>query len=48
VVTTAITSTGAFCLALVCFVLLTAWRTPPWAVVLVAAAGGLVLAAAGT
>ena len=48
VVTTAITSTGAFCLALVCFVLLTAWRTPPWGVVLVAAAGGLVLAALGT
>ncbi|WP_223269471.1 chromate efflux transporter [Frigoribacterium sp. ACAM 257] len=48
VATTAITSTGAFCLALVCFVLLTAWRTPPWAVVLVAAAGGLVLALLGS
>jgi chromate transporter len=47
VATTAITSTGAFCLALVCFVLLTVWRTPPWAVVLVAAGGGLVLAALG-
>jgi chromate transporter len=47
VVTTAITSTGAFCLALVCFVLLTEWRTPPWAVVLVAAVGGLVLTALG-
>jgi len=47
VATTAITSTGAFCLALVCFVLLTAWRTPPWGVVLVAAGGGLVLAAVG-
>jgi chromate transporter len=47
VVTTAITSTGAFCLALVCFVLLTAWRAPAWAVVLVAAASGLGLAAVG-
>ena len=47
VATTAITSTGAFCLALVCFVLLTVWRTPPWAVVLVAAAGGLVLSLLG-
>jgi chromate transporter len=47
VATTAITSTGAFCLALVCFVLLTAWRAPAWAVVLLAATGGLVLAALG-
>jgi chromate transporter len=47
VATTAITSTGAFCLALVCFVLLTAWRVPAWAVVLVAAAGGVVLAGLG-
>ncbi|KPG87443.1 chromate efflux transporter [Frigoribacterium sp. RIT-PI-h] len=44
VVTTAITGAGPFCLALVCFVLLVAWRTPPWAVVAVAAAGGLLLA----
>lgn len=44
VVTTAITGVGPFCLALVCFVLLVAWRTPPWAVVAVAAAGGLLLA----
>jgi chromate transporter len=47
VASTALTSTGAFCLALVCFVLLTAWRAPAWAVVLVAAVGGLVLAALG-
>jgi chromate transporter len=45
VATTAITGVGPFCLALVCFVLLVAWRTPPWAVVAVAAAGGLLLAA---
>ncbi|WP_396600238.1 chromate efflux transporter [Frigoribacterium sp. R86507] len=44
VATTAITGPGSFCLALVCFVLLVAWRTPPWAVVAVAAAGGLLLA----
>jgi chromate transporter len=45
VVTTAITGVAPFCLALVCFVLLVVWRTPPWAVVAVAAAGGLVLGA---
>jgi len=32
-----------FALALSCFVLLTAWKTPPWIVVLVAAAGGVAL-----
>lgn len=35
-------------LALACFTLLTAWRTPPWAVVLFAAAGGAALALLGT
>lgn len=33
----------AFVLALTCFVLLTAWKAPPWVVVLVAAAGGVLL-----
>ncbi|WP_258806279.1 chromate efflux transporter [Pseudarthrobacter sp. NS4] len=43
VFTTAITGPGPFCLGLVCFVLLIAWKTPPWAVVLVGAAGGVLL-----
>jgi len=33
-----------FLLALACFVLLTAWKTPPWIVVIVAATGGVALA----
>ncbi|MFG6445225.1 chromate efflux transporter [Microbacterium sp. P07] len=33
-----------FALALVCFVLLTSWRVAPWIVVLVGAAGGVLLA----
>jgi len=45
--TTAITGPGPFCLGLVCFVLLIAWKAPPWAVVLVGAAGGILLAFAG-
>ena len=44
VFTTAITGPGPFCLALVCFVLLIAWKAPPWAVVLVGAVGGVLLA----
>lgn len=40
----AIGGMGDFTLALACFVALTAWRAPPWAVVLIAAAGGVVLA----
>ncbi|WP_225310217.1 chromate efflux transporter [Microbacterium testaceum] len=44
VFTTAVTSAGAFLLAVVGFVLLTAFRVPAWAVVLVGAAGGVVLA----
>lgn len=44
VFTTAITGPGPFCLALICFVLLTAWHLPPWAVVLVGALGGPVVA----
>ncbi|WP_045729354.1 chromate efflux transporter [Pseudarthrobacter chlorophenolicus] len=45
--TTAVTGPGPFCLGLLCFVLLIAWKTPPWAVVLVGAAGGVLLALAG-
>ncbi|SDT53766.1 chromate transporter [Pseudarthrobacter equi] len=45
--TTAITGPGPFGLGLVCFVLLIAWKAPPWAVVLVGAAGGVLLALAG-
>lgn len=44
VFTTAITGPGPFALALVCFVLLVAWKLPPWVVVLVGAAGGILLA----
>lgn len=43
VFTTAITGPGPFALALACFVLLTAWKLPPWIVVLVAAAGGILI-----
>ncbi|MFJ6654299.1 chromate efflux transporter [Microbacterium sp. NPDC091313] len=44
VFTTAVTDARSFGLALVCFVLLVAWRCPPWIVVLVGAAGGVGLA----
>ncbi|MBA8815338.1 chromate transporter [Microbacterium halimionae] len=40
---TAVTDAASFALALVCFVLLVAWRTPPWAVVIVGAVGGIAL-----
>lgn len=43
VFTTAVTGVGPFCLAVVCFLLLVAWKVPPWVVVLVGAAGGVVL-----
>jgi len=43
VFTSGITSPPAFALALTCFVLLMAWKTPPWTVVLVAAAGGVLI-----
>ena len=43
VFTTAILGPPTFGLALVCFVLLTAWKVPPWMVVVVGAAGGVVL-----
>ncbi len=47
VFTTAITGAGSFTVALGCFVLLVAWKLPPWAVVLVGAAAGVVLELAG-
>lgn len=47
VFTTAITGTGPFVLALICFVLLIAWRMPAWAVVLVGSLGGVVISVAG-
>ncbi|MFC5931108.1 chromate efflux transporter [Cryobacterium melibiosiphilum] len=40
---TAVTGPPTFALALVCFVLLIAWKVPAWAVVMVGAAGGIVL-----
>lgn len=43
VFTTAIVGPAEFCLGLVCFALLIAFRLPAWAVVLVGAAGGVVL-----
>lgn len=43
VFTSAVGGRADFALALACFVLLTAWRVPPWAVVLVAAAGGVLI-----
>ncbi|MBT3071565.1 chromate efflux transporter [Rhodomicrobium sp. Az07] len=43
VFTGGITGPYAFALALTCFVLLMAWKAPPWIVVLVAAAGGIVI-----
>ncbi|MEP6481528.1 MAG: chromate efflux transporter [Rhodoglobus sp.] len=44
VFTTAITGPGPFWLALACFVLLVVGKVPAWAVVIVGAAGGVVLA----
>jgi chromate transporter len=41
---TAVVDPASFGVALVCFVLLMSWRTPPWAVVIVGAAGGILLA----
>ncbi len=45
VFTSAIADLRDLALALLCFVLLTAWRMPPWAVVLIAMAGGIALTA---
>lgn len=47
VFTSAVLGAAEFCLALLCFVLLVAWRTPPWIVVILGAAGGVVIALAG-
>lgn len=46
VFTSAVGDMRDFALALACFVLLTVWKTPPWIVVIVAAAGGVALALA--
>jgi len=43
VFTSAITSPAAFVLALLCFVLLVAWRPPLWSIVFLGAAGGVEL-----
>lgn len=43
VFTSGITGPPAFALALACLVLLVAWKAPPWSVVLVAMAGGVLL-----
>lgn len=45
--TSAIGNMRDFTLALLCFVLLMAWRLPPWVVVVVAAVGGVGLALIG-
>lgn len=45
--TTALTSPGAVALAAICLALLAAFRVPPWIVVLVGAAGGVLLAVTG-
>jgi chromate transporter len=42
--TSAVSGPGDFAVALVCFVLLTVWRVPPLAVVILAALGGVALA----
>jgi len=47
VFTSAIGGSRDFTLALACFVLLTAWKAPPWVVVIVAALGGAGLAVLG-
>lgn len=44
VFTTAITGPLSFVLAAVCFVLLITWKLPPWIVVVVGAAGGMLIA----
>ncbi|MDR9485983.1 MAG: chromate efflux transporter [Sediminimonas sp.] len=47
VFTGAVSDLHDFTLALVCFVLLMAWKAPPWVVVLIAAAGGAGLSLLG-
>lgn len=46
VFTGAIAGPDQFALALTCFVLLMAWKAPPWIVVLVAATGGVLISPA--
>ncbi|MEZ5837721.1 MAG: chromate efflux transporter [Geminicoccaceae bacterium] len=48
VFTGAIGDQGDFALALACFVLLVAWKAPPWTVVLAAAVGGITMAVVRT
>ncbi|MEO8528814.1 MAG: chromate efflux transporter [Pseudolysinimonas sp.] len=43
VFTSAVTGAPQFLLAVICFTLLVAWRVPPWIVVLVGAAGGILI-----
>ena len=45
VFTSAVNSPSAFALALTCFVLLTAWKMPPWMVVAIGACGGVLIGA---
>lgn len=47
VFTSAITDLRSFALGLACFVLLTVWKAPPWAVVILAALGGIGLSLPG-
>ncbi|MFP1643433.1 chromate efflux transporter [Pontitalea aquivivens] len=47
VFTGAVTDLRSFALALACFVLLTVWKAPPWAVVILAALGGIGLSMPG-
>jgi chromate transporter len=39
--TSSVKSAGDFAIALLGFVLLTAWRTPPWVIVILGALGGV-------
>ncbi|AXS40201.1 chromate efflux transporter [Breoghania sp. L-A4] len=48
VFTSAVHDLRAFALALSCFVLLMAWKAPPWVVVIIAAASGAALALLGS
>jgi chromate transporter len=48
VCTTSVKTSGDFAIALVGFVLLMVWQTPPLVVVIVSAIGGIVLAMIGT
>lgn len=43
VFTTAVIDPGSFGLAVICFFLLVSWKAPPWIVVIIGAAGGILL-----